>query len=307
MNSRASKQEGQDIDPGTDSSLPSRPRPAVTRPGWRGIRLFRRHRLPILWLLLTTTVTTAAAASTPVTIYADGSYPPYSWQENGEVRGLYTRILRTAFSRMPDYEVEIRAVPWKRGLKLLESGSGFALYPPYFRLRQRPWIWPYSLPIADEQVVVFCREGVLNEAQLKNWPEGYYGLRIGINAGFQLGGDQFWQAVEAGQIRVQEAGGNRENLTILGVGRTDCYMNDRLSILMELKRLKSQGKYHEGSKHARLIEGATVTREQGFLGYTSRDRGRFSFKADFKKQLDSQLYQMRRSGELQRIIDDFID
>ncbi|WP_315983755.1 hypothetical protein [Aliamphritea spongicola] len=67
-----------------------------------------------------------AFADTPtqpveVTIYADDSYPPYSYVENNILKGLYTRILSTAFSRMPDYRVRLMPVPWKRGLMLLEK------------------------------------------------------------------------------------------------------------------------------------------------------------------------------------------
>ncbi len=44
----------------------------------------------------------------------------------------------------------------------------------------------------------------------------------------------------------------------------------------ELKRLKDEGMYDEGGKHARLREGATITIEQGFLGFTANDNGKFS-------------------------------
>ena len=246
-----------------------------------------------------------SAAPVPVTVYADNSYPPYSYTENGEVKGLYSQILKVAFSRMSDYTVKIQAVPWKRGLRMLESGTGFALYPPYFHLQKRPYIWPYSLPILDERVVVFCQRKILSDNSRPRWPEDYYGLTIGINAGFHLGGEKFWQAIEEGKIKVIEANSNRQSLNALGLGRTDCYINDRLTIQTELKRLKNQGEYAPGSKHAYLVEGATITLEQGFLGYTDRDNDKFTFKSDFQKQLDVQIYNMRRSGELQKIIDQF--
>jgi len=258
----------------------------------------------VIFFFLTFIHSSEVAAATPVTIYADNSYPPYAYQEGGEVKGLYTLILERAFSRMPDYQIDIQAVPWKRGLKLLESGRGFALYPPYLHLQERPYIWPYSLPIIDERVVLYCRQQVMNDSERRRWPEDYFGLTIGINAGFQLGGELFWQAVQEQKITTLEAKSNRASLMILGVGRSDCYMNDQLSIQLELARLKEEGVYLEG-KHASLVEGAIITQEQGFLGYTDHDDGRFPFKTDFHKQLDAQLYQMRRSGELQQIIDSY--
>ena len=245
------------------------------------------------------------AAAIPVIIYADDSYAPYSYQENGVVKGLYTKILKTAFSRMLDYEVTLETVPWKRGLKLLETGAGFALYPPYFHYVTRPYIWPYSLPILEETVVVYCHRKIMEKHQRSQWPEDYFGLRIGINAGFKLGREPFWQAVNNEKIHLIEVRGNRKGLVMLAAERLDCYMNDKLSILTAIKALKDSGEYQEDSENSQLIEGTTITFEQGFLGYTNRDKGKFTYKDDFKKQLDEQIYEMRRSGELQQIIDNF--
>ena len=171
------------------------------------------------------------AESIKVTVYADESYPPYSYKENGDIKGIYTLIAKTVFSRMKGYKVKIVAVPWKRGLKYLEDGTGFALYPPYFHVAKRPYIWPYSMPILDERVILFCTEDVFYQSVRSRWVEDYYGLTIGINAGFHLGGEKFWQAVKQGKVKVSEARGNTENLLRLGLKRIDCYLNDRISIL----------------------------------------------------------------------------
>jgi len=241
------------------------------------------------------------AADTEVAVYADESYPPYSYKEDGEIRGIYTEILRKAFSRMEGYTVRIKAVPWKNGLKKLEKGDGFALYPPYYLNRERPYIWPYSLPILEEKVVLFCTQDVLASPR-PEWPEDYYGLTIGNNAGFQFGGDKFWKAVKEGKIKVDEVKGNEKNLLKLGLRRVDCYMNDRLSVLWELKRLKAAGKYDEGGKHAKISEGVTISIEQGFLGFTDRDNGKFSYKDDFVKKFNRVIYEMRKTGELQKMV-----
>ncbi|MBT3310327.1 MAG: transporter substrate-binding domain-containing protein [Gammaproteobacteria bacterium] len=246
------------------------------------------------------------AEEVQVQVYADQDYPPYSYIEQGEVKGIYTEVVKRVFDRMEGYRVSIAALPWKRGLSYIEQGKGFAIFPPYHRPQQRPYIWPYSMPILDERVVVFCTEEVLNRLIRPNWPEDYYGLKIANNAGYKLGGDAFWSAVKAGKIKLQESGGNRSNLMKLGLKRVDCYMNDRISILFELKNLKSQGLYDEGGRHARLAEGATITLEQGFLGITDRDGGAFSYKEDFLKKFNTVIYEMRKSGELNRILESFV-
>lgn len=243
-----------------------------------------------------------SAKDIPVVVYADQDYPPYAYKEAGIVKGIYTDILKAAFAKMQGYNIEIKAVPYKRGLAYLEKGTGFAIYPPYHRTKARPYIWPYSIPILDEKVVVFCREGVMKNNPRARWPQDYYGLKLGNNAGYKLGGDKFWAAVDSGKIKLKEGGSNTKNILKLGLKRTDCYMNDRISILWELNRLKHAGTYSEGTKHVKLIEAATITIEQGFLGYTDRDNGKFTYKGNFVKQFDTIIYDMRKTGELQRII-----
>lgn len=241
-------------------------------------------------------------AKIEVVIYSDNNYPPYSYEEEKEAKGIYTEILKTAFSRMDGYNVQIKPIPWKRGLNYLKTGTGLALYPPYHRKKERPYIWPYSIPILDERVVVFCRDDIFEKSLRPNWPEDYYGLTIGNNLGFELGGDKFWQAVKEGKIKLDEVRGNRLNLLKLIARRIDCYMNDRLSIIIELKRLKATGEY-EGLKNATIIEGATITTEQGFLGFTATDKGKFHYKKDFVKKFNIEIYNMRKNGELQDILD----
>jgi len=85
----------------------------------------------------------ALSSDIDVEIYADDSYPPYSYNEGGELKGIYTEILKKAFSRMEGYKVKINAVPWKRALSYIERGKGFAIYPPYHRVEDRPYMHTY--------------------------------------------------------------------------------------------------------------------------------------------------------------------
>ena len=241
------------------------------------------------------------AGETAVTIYADEGYPPYSYQHKGQPAGLYFEIVKTAVSRMAGYKVDIKTVPWKRGMAMLESGTAFALYPPYMNTKDEPWTWPYSLPLYEEHVVAVCRKEVIHHKLPMKWPVDFYGLRIGNNAGFNVGGAEFLQAVKEGKIQMMEARDNQANLIKLGLKRLDCYINDRQSIRWTKKELVREGLYDEGGAHAVLVEAAVIGVEQGFLGFTDRDNGRFPFKTDFARKFDAVIYQMKRTGEIDRI------
>jgi polar amino acid transport system substrate-binding protein len=187
----------------------------------------------------------------------------------------------------------------------LREGTGFALFPPYMNLIDEPWTWPYSLPLFQEKVVAMCREDIMTKPRPK-WPEDYYGLTIGNNAGFIVGGAEFDKAVKEGKMKMQEAKDNEANVMKLALKRLDCYINDKLSILWTLNQLKKAGTYDEKAGHAKIVEGTTIAVEHGFLGYTDRDKGAFPFKTDFAKKFDTIIYQMYRRGEIERIGKEFM-
>ena len=218
------------------------------------------------------------SAQTKVTIYGDDSYPPYSFLDSDRLTGIYTIVLERIFEQMSEYDVELKGNDWKRSLDQIQRGFIFALYPPYKRL-DRPYM-EFEMPILDEELVVYCREEVLEKPR-PNWPEDYYGLTIGNNTGFSVGGPKFWKAVKANKIKVEETKGTPRSLLRLINGHVDCYMNDAISIQWELNKLMKEGRY-DGRN---VKESAIISQEHGYLGF-STSGARYPFKNDFKKEID---------------------
>jgi polar amino acid transport system substrate-binding protein len=265
--------------------------------GWRAIML-------ACLLALEGWAGSARAAGIPVTIYADDGYPPYSYLDRGRPAGLYYEIVKAVTSRMGGYHVTIRPVPWKRGMALLRSGEGFALYPPYHNIKDEPWTWPYSEPLLDEQVVAYCNPAIVKK-QAMRWPEDFYGLRIGNNAGFIVGGEAFEQAVRDRKIAVHEARDSTANIRKLRLGRIDCYINDRQAILWTFKHFQRPGGPDKPLRAGELVEAVTIATFQGHLGYTSRDKGAFKYKDDFVRQFDAIFRMLKKQGEIDRIVAEY--
>lgn len=260
------------------------------------------HRLGAgLLLALALLIAAPAKAETQVTLLVDDSYPPYAFQRNGEAVGIYVDILRAAEPLLHGYSLRLRPLPWRRALAEIEAGRELALVPPYYRPQERPWIGPYSVPMLEERLAVFCRQDVFKGNPRLRWPEDYRGLRFGNNMGFLLGGQPFWNAVQLGLIHVEEAPGNRANLLKLVHQRIDCYLNDHLSVLSEIARMRAEGLY-EPAKHGLISEGPSVSVENGHVGFSNRTAERFPFKQDFAAQLDAALIELRRKGEIERIV-----
>ncbi len=258
-------------------------------------------RILVAWLLYLA-VQGTALAQTPisVTVLCDASYPPYSYAENGEAKGLYSDIRRAAFARMPGYRVSIRPVPWPRGLAALEKGTAFALFPPYYRPVERPWM-DYSRPILEESVVAFVRSELAQQRAIEDFPAAYAGLRIGLNRGFNIiAAPDYKRMLAAGQVQQSYASDNRTNLLQLKRQRIDVYINDRLSILWELQQMRDQHLLGNTGLDW-LVEGPRLSSEHGHLGYTRLNPQAYPYKQDFMQRLDQVLLDLEADGSIARL------
>ncbi|OEZ46497.1 bacterial extracellular solute-binding protein, family 3 [Janthinobacterium sp. MP5059B] len=241
-----------------------------------------------------------AGAAVPLVIYGDDDYPPYSYVEHGQMKGIYTEIVREAVQSMPQYAVQLRPVPWKRGVLMLQTGEAFALYPPYSWRSERPYV-RYSVPLLMEQLVVLCNQDVLAKRTLRQWPADYGGLHIGVNAGFLLGDAKLTAAVQAASIVFDTAKGTRTNLLKLMRGRIDCYVSDRLSAQWELQRIRREGP--PGTPMQAIHETAQLASQQGHLGFTERRPAAYPYRDDFIEQFNAAIVRMQNNGAIRRIVD----
>lgn len=255
------------------------------------------------YILALFTLRVEAADPIDVTILADDNYYPYSFMDQGILTGAYTQIVKRVIQEMPRYKIKLQPIPWKRGLKLLKEGKAFALYPPYLKKDARPYIWPVSKPMLDEVTSIFCRNDVLIKPRPK-WPDDYIGLIIGNNNGFQMGGAYFWELVSTGKIIVKEYKNNQTNLTKMLISKeTDCYMNDRQAVLLSWHKLINKSKWHKDV--TAMSEGAIISKEQGHLGFTNRDKGFFHYKKDFLNNFNQVFNKLKSSGELDKLVNQY--
>ena len=251
-------------------------------------------------LCLSIVASGAAWAAQPVRIYGDDDYPPYSYVENGQMKGIYTQIVREAAQAMPRYQVQLRPVPWKRGVLMLQTGEAFALYPPYLWRDERPYV-RYSVPLLMEQMVVLCNQEVVARRKLQHWPADYAGLHIGVNAGFLLGDAGLTQALRSGTVVLDPAKGTRTNLLKLMRGRIDCYVSDRLSAQWELQRIRRD--VQAGTPMQPVRETAQLATQQGYLGFTLRQPAQYPYRDDFIAQFNAVIARMQADGTIRRIVD----
>ncbi len=235
----------------------------------------------------------------PILIFGDDSYPPYSYFEEGVQKGIYTDIIHRVDEKLSGYEITIKAMPWKRALRKIRNGGISLFYPPYKRPRERPFM-DYSIEILPETLSIFCRKE-LGLTRASRFPQDYKGLSVGQNLGFSSG-QRIYEARDKGVLSLSSARGTRANLIKIIDKKLDCYVNDRLSILYELNVLMELGKYDGLS----LVETVKVSSEYGYLG-VSQYSDVYPGTTDFIKQFNQQIKVMKNNGEINKIVNKYLE
>ncbi len=253
----------------------------------------------ILLTLLVCLNLSLTATAKPILIFGDDSYPPYSYLEEGVQKGIYTDIIHRVDEKLTSYEITIKAMPWKRALRKVKIGDISLFYPPYKRLKERPYM-DYSVEILPETLSIFCRKE-LGLTRASRFPDDFKGLLIGENLGFSSG-ENIHKARDGGLLMLSSAKGTRANLIKILSKKLDCYINDRLSILYELKILQGLGQYDGVS----LVETVKLSSEFGYLG-VSQYSDVYPHLAKFIELFNQQIKLMKKNGEISRIVDKYFE
>lgn len=232
-----------------------------------------------------------------VVLEIDDDYAPYSYLDGAQLKGLYVDYLRWVGTRLaPHYTLELRPVPWKRGLSNLEAGESFGLLPAY-RVSTRTYISHYSQPLSRDAVVLFCTDAVMAKAH-QRFPKDFVGLTIGVNLGFELG-EKMAGAKKARLIEVKQNKGNDLNLIDLWALNIDCYANDRLAVEYSAAKLRKDPRI-QSFKNTRLREATVIGIDEAVVAFSRNNNP--AYKADFIRKLDAALLDGKKAGKLEQII-----
>lgn len=234
------------------------------------------------------------------TIYIDENYPPFSYTQNGEPKGLYVEILNKVFSKLDGNTITMEGITWNRGKRLMKTGEGLALMPPYFHGHDWPYLYPYSLSFYTETVVSYCKSHLLNEP--KSWPHDFSGLLVGSITGYDgWGGTAFRKLVKEKKIHYKEVSNPTQLVKLLLLGRIDCIMMEKSAFAIAKKHIEATS---DTSKHIKIATGPTVGEDPVYIGYSEPaiKSGKFGDTGELRKQIDSIIYQLLKSGEIKQII-----
>ncbi|WP_041599830.1 substrate-binding periplasmic protein [Hahella chejuensis] len=245
----------------------------------------------IAFLLLLAGYTRADAQS--IVLLMDESYPPYSYSENREAKGIYVDFIREAMRSIPDYKVSFKPLPWKRALNLVETGRAFAVFPPYYRPVSRSWM-DYSVPLFKETVVLFTPPELLERLKPTRWPEDYKGLRIGLQLGFATLSPQ-----QKELFVISESPNILTNLKQIALNRIDGHPNDYLSVVWTLEHNRKD----PALVNLEITPAAIINEEVAYLAFSNIHPEQWTYREDFIAKMNQSLARMRDKNRLQQIVD----
>jgi len=254
----------------------------------------------VMFLFALWALTFSVQAAEQIVLTVHEGIPPYAYKEGEKSLGLYPRLMKAIFSRMPRYHLELVPMPWKRATLQVERGENIGVIPPYYRPTDRPWM-RYSDPIYEERMGLFCTESVAAKMKGKQFPQDYIGLTFGNNSGGLGGGDEFLEMGKEQKLSIEEAPTTEDNLRKMILGRIDCYTNDEFATEWTWSNLVK--KSNDVRRNFVLVQ--TLFVEKSYLGLTSTDK--FPFQDAFLKSFNEALAQTKASGEFDWIASDVLE
>ncbi|UGA40033.1 transporter substrate-binding domain-containing protein [Chromobacterium haemolyticum] len=153
-----------------------------------------------------------------LTVAVDANAPPFMYEENERVGGLYPRLVSAVCDKAGIPHV-FRALTWRRALFELDRSAMAAA--GIYKTVNREQRYDFSLPLYQEHIVV---------VYLRQHPIEFRGLpdldnkRVGVMAGWSYG-DEFDRARADKRFIAYEGDSDRQNLLLLQRGNltTQCW------------------------------------------------------------------------------------
>lgn len=233
-----------------------------------------------------------------VELLADKNYMPYSYLEDGEVRGIYPDIIRAAFSLMPNYKLKLTAVDRIDGISSIQNGDALGLIGVYVRGQDMQSVYPFSFPIGRESVVTICHQKVPS-VSTKVWPNDYQSLLVGNIEGFdgwlnyQVRSQNKTKGINFLEVPTTDIAFN-----MVSRGRLDCSLFDEAAYYYSVKKHKSD-KSTIDNTYTQPVMGTLVFSRPIHIGYSRKgikDK-KFPHAFDLQHALDGAIYTLEESGK----------
>jgi len=159
-------------------------------------------------------------------------YPPYEYEEDGEIKGIAVEIIREGFSRL-GYDVCITLYPWTRALNMVKNGDADGIFTAY-KTDERLEFADYSNEVLIQQSVsLFVIQGsnIKFDGDLDNVRKYSFGVVRDVSYG-----EKFDTMFKNNEFAYEETNTGESNLQKLINGRFDILISNTFGALSIIKK-----------------------------------------------------------------------
>lgn len=216
-------------------------------------------------------------------------YPPYQYEENGELKGFTAAIIQEAFKRM-DQPIAIKVYPFARAIQMIQDGDADAIFTAAKNPEREAFADFCSEVLVDQKMSLFvpANSALTFDGDLSKLRQ----YRIGVILGYRYGA-VFDSAVDNEVLTKLDAVNSAEsNAKKLVAGRIDLWMSNREQALFTIKT--------QGLSEAITALEPAVQVIPSYLAFSKKRN-----LETVRKAFDRTLRQMKDDGTYERLIAEY--
>jgi polar amino acid transport system substrate-binding protein len=214
-------------------------------------------------------------------------WPPYEFNDNGQLKGTDVDVIREAFSRM-GIPVKIEMYPWSRCLKMVQSGEAEGI----FTLSKNPkrekfLIYPEEVINYSENVFFYNKK---KPFEFDGTVESLKGRLIGTTRNYNYRDD----FMKSNLFKRDDADSDMAGIRKIANGRDDLFICDKLvgSSLAKKEGLLSKISYIK----------TPLSKKKMFLAFRKNNPKNIQLAKNFEKAIKS----MKKDGTYKKILDRYL-
>lgn len=232
-----------------------------------------------------------AEGETPLRIVTI-DYPPYQYQEDGDVKGIAADIVKQIFTQL-ERPFDIKFYPFPRAIKAIEDGKADIIFTFYHKAEREAFALYSKEPLVEQTISLFVHadSSIEFDGDLTMLSENTFGL-VRFSYGRVFDG-----AVKSGVItHIEYVSEMRVNMDAFMLKRFEILPSDRWVALYYYAQAKA-----ERPVKIRELEPA-VQSFPAYIGFSKANN-----LESLRDEVDTTLREMKSDGTYQQILDTYSD
>ncbi|MEH6473973.1 MAG: transporter substrate-binding domain-containing protein [Halopseudomonas sp.] len=242
------------------------------------------EKATLYWLLVFSLLCSNASYAENLKFVAF-QYPPLVYQENGEVIGVATELVRAVFKQI-GVPIEIEILPWARSLQYLQSGQADGVFTIFKNPQRQTFLLYPDEPLIEQTISLYtAQDRPINYSDKLSDLAPY---RIGLTRAVSYG-ERFDAAIGSSLTKLTVVNDEQTKFMLLAKGRVDVVVSSVGIAEFYLEKLQLQ--------HQIRRIPTEIQRVPSFLAFAKTAANQMQLE-----RFEQALKQLKQSGRYDQII-----